>query len=159
MIEKFDEDFAFLSNFWPCDIEFEGIVFPSTEHAFQAAKTNDRETRLIIAAKKTPGQAKRAGGRQGILPDFDFEAWEDKKIDVMGEICRIKFQDPALRELLKATGSQKLQEGNNWNDTFWGVSLKTGKGRNVLGTILEIIRDEISAEDEPGDCSDGNGLD
>ena len=140
MIEEFDGDFAFLSNFWPCSVEFEGIVFPSTEHAFQAAKTNDRETRLIIAAKKTPGQAKRAGGR---LPDFDFEAWEDKKIDVMGEICRIKFQDPALRERLKATGSQKLQEGNNWNDTFWGACLKTGKGRNVLGRILESIRDEI----------------
>jgi hypothetical protein len=63
VIESFVGEHAFLSNFFPCKIVYEGIEYPSTEHAFQAAKTPDRETRLIIAAKKKPGQAKHAGGK------------------------------------------------------------------------------------------------
>ena len=149
MIESFIGEHAFLSNFFPCKIVYEGIEYPSTEHAFQAAKAPDRETRLIIAAKKKPGQAKHAGGKRGIIKDFDFEAWEDKKIDIMGDVCRIKFEDPTLRQLLKNTGDQPLEEGNNHNDTFWGVSLKTGEGRNILGKILMIIRAEINEEDAP----------
>jgi len=148
MIESFEGEHEFLSNFWPCKVVYEGIEYPSSEHAYQAAKAPDLETRLIIAAKKTPGQAKRAGSRRGcIIKNFDQAAWEDKKIDVMGDVCRIKFEDPTLRQLLKDTGDQELQEGNNHNDTFWGVSLKTGKGRNVLGLVLMIIRNEILQED------------
>jgi len=141
MIEKFHGEHAFLSNFHPSPITFEGIDFPTVEHAFQAAKSNDPAIRRKIAEKDTPGKAKRAGGRRGIVSDFDFDAWEVKKVETMEHLCRIKFEDPGLHALLKATGNQTLQEGNNWNDTFWGVSLKTGKGRNTLGLILMKIRD------------------
>lgn len=142
MIEKFHGDHRFLSNFHPSPIVFEGIEFPTVEHAFQAAKSNDPATRRKIAEKETPGKAKRAGGRRGIVKDFDFQAWEVKKIAVMEALCRLKFADPQLRALLEATGDQELQEGNNWNDTFWGVSLRTGNGKNNLGKILMRIRDE-----------------
>lgn len=62
----------------------------------------------------------------------------------MRTLVRLKFEDPILREKLIATGDQELQEGNTWNDTFWGISLKTGKGRNELGKILEEIRKEVT---------------
>jgi len=146
MIEQFKDEHAFLSNFHPSPIEFESQQFPTVEHAFQAAKSNDPETRQKIADKDTPGKAKRAGGRRGIITDFDFDAWETKKIQVMTHLVRLKFQDPELRAQLKATGDQPIQEGNHWNDTFWGVSLKTGKGKNHLGRILEQIRAEINAD-------------
>jgi ribA/ribD-fused uncharacterized protein len=144
VIRQFHGEYSFLSNFHPSPIEFEGIVYPTVEHAFQAAKSNDQEERRVIAAKETPGKAKRAGGRRGIIKDFDFDAWEAKKVEVMTSLCRLKFEDPDLRALLKATGDHELQEGNSWNDTFWGVSLKTGKGSNTLGHILMKIRDEIT---------------
>ena len=142
MIEKFHGKHAYLSNFHPSPITFKGIVYPTVEHAFQAAKSDDPETRRTIAAKDTPGKAKRAGGRGGIVKDFDFAAWEAKKIGTMEHLCRLKFEDPDFRKFLESTGDQELQEGNNWNDTFWGVSLRTGKGRNILGKILMRIRDE-----------------
>lgn len=142
MIPKFTGEHAFLSNFHPSPIEIDGITYPTVEHAFQAAKTNDHATKQAIAAKDTPGKAKRAGGKRGIIKDFD-PAWETRKVQVMAELCRLKFQDPELRAKLLATGDQELQEGNNWNDTFWGVSLKTGKGQNNLGKILMQIRAEI----------------
>lgn len=41
MIDKFDGEYDFLSNFYPCDIKFEGLLYNSNEAAYQAAKTID----------------------------------------------------------------------------------------------------------------------
>ena len=45
-IESFHDEYRFLSNFWPVLIDYEGIVYPTSEHAFQAAKTLIDEDRL-----------------------------------------------------------------------------------------------------------------
>jgi len=145
MIKKFDGDYAFLSNFHLHPVEFEGDIYPSTEHAFQAAKTANQEHRRIIRDKDTPGKAKRAGGRRGIV--VLRTDWEEVKLDIMYDLNFKKFQNPALQALLLATGEEELQEGNNWNDTYWGVSLKTGKGTNYLGIILMDIRDDVVTDD------------
>ena len=139
-IPSFYGEFAFLSNFYPSPLTVDGIAFPTVEHAFQAAKTNDPETKRQIAAKDTPGKAKRAGGKRGIVRDFD-PNWETRKVDVMLSLVQQKFQDPQLREMLLQTGDRPLIEGNVWNDTFWGVC--RGKGANNLGKILEQIRNEL----------------
>ena len=139
-IPSFHGEFAFLSNFYPSPVTVDGITFPTVEHAFQAAKTNDPETKRQIAAKDTPGKAKRAGGKRGIVRDFD-PNWETRKVDVMRSLVQQKFQDPQLREMLLQTGDPPLIEGNVWNDTFWGVC--RGKGANNLGKILEQIRNEL----------------
>lgn len=149
MIKTFHGKHAFLSNFHPSPITFEGITYPTVEHAFQAAKTKDLGTRQKIADKDTPGKAKRAGGRRGIIKDFNFEEWETRKISVMRRLIILKFQDPDLRSALINTEDQPLIEGNNWNDTFWGVSLKTDKGQNHLGKILEQVRALIKQEPVP----------
>lgn len=66
--------------------------------------------------------------------------WDLVKVDIMSDICYAKFhQNPELLELLLATGSKKLVEGNTWGDTFWGVC--HGEGANMLGKILMAIRD------------------
>lgn len=57
MINKFDGKYAFLSNYHPCAVFYEGIEYPSVEHAFQAAKTLDMTQRYEIANIKTPGAA------------------------------------------------------------------------------------------------------
>jgi ribA/ribD-fused uncharacterized protein len=139
-ISSFHGEFAFLSNFYTSPITVDCITFPTVEHAFQAAKTNDPETKRQIAAKDTPGKAKRAGGKRGIVRDFD-PSWETRKVDVMRSLVQQKFQDPQLREMLLQTGDRPLIEGNVWNDTFWGVC--RGKGANNLGKILEQIRSEL----------------
>ena len=60
----------------------------------------------------------------------------------MKEIIRRKFsQHPDLADKLVATGQKELQEGNNWGDTFWGIS--NGKGQNNLGIILMEVREEL----------------
>lgn len=143
MINEFCGDNAFLSNFHPSPITVDGILYKTVEHAFQAAKTSDKAIKQAIADKPTPGQAKRAGGSRGIIKDFDPSKWESVKVEVMERLLRLKFQDPHLAAKLKATGDQTLVEGNTWNDTFWGICLKTGKGENHLGRLLVKIRSEI----------------
>ena len=69
--------------------------------------------------------------------------WEEIKVDIMTELTRIKYQNPELQQKLIDTGDQEIQEGNNWNDVFWGVDIETGKGQNILGKIIMMIRDEI----------------
>src|SRR3954468_6821071 len=53
-IDSFQGEYRFLSNFWPAGVEFEGITYPTAEHAYQAAKTLDVALRKRIAAEPTP---------------------------------------------------------------------------------------------------------
>lgn len=134
-IANFKGQHAFLSNFHPSAIDFEGTTFPTAEHAFQAAKSLDPADRQRIAGLATPGKAKAAGKRVSLRPN-----WNEIRTEIMKQILRTKFADPALRTALDATGDAPLIEGNTWNDTFWGVC--RGKGQNNLGKILEAIRAE-----------------
>jgi N-glycosidase YbiA len=133
-IDGFDGEHRFLSNFWPCSIVFEGLSFPSVEHAYQAAKTLDQDARLRVAKLAAPGQAKRAGRSLALRLD-----WEDVKLNVMRQLLLLKFADTALMTQLQATAPAELLEGNTWGDRFWGVC--NGDGLNHLGKMLMAIRD------------------
>ena len=43
MIKEFNGKYRFLSNFWECPVFHEGKVWASSEHAFQAMKTLDKD--------------------------------------------------------------------------------------------------------------------
>lgn len=134
-IEAFRGEYRFLSNFWHVYVTYDGEVYPTVEHAYQAAKTLSQEFRSAICYATT-GEAKRMGRQVPMRPD-----WDSIKIDVMRDLLRQKFAEPELREALLATGDAELVEGNTWNDYFWGVC--NGEGQNNLGKLLMEIRDEI----------------
>ncbi len=138
-IQGFFKDFHFLSNFHPSLIEVERIQYATVEHAFQAMKTRDRDERLSVAAKESPGAAKKAGRKVTLRSD-----WEQVKVGIMKDLVLQKFQEhEELRELLLATGECHLEETNTWRDRFWGVC--GGQGQNHLGKILMEVRDELLA--------------
>lgn len=140
-VSEFQGEYRFLSNFWRVSIDYEGITYPSTEHAYQAAKTLDRVSKFKVRNQKTPGEAKRLGKVVAIRPD-----WEEVKLDVMLELLRLKFSDESLRQRLLTTGDAELVEGNLWYDTFWGVCPPdSDNGENNLGKLLMKVRDEINA--------------
>ena len=145
MIDNFDMKHAFLSNFYWNDIEFEGIVYPTNEHFFQAMKTLNIEERRVIANCRTPGQAKRMGRKVTLRPD-----WEDVKVAIMKEGLYRKFSDEQLADWLLETGNHELVEGNHWHDQFWGVcyceKCASTEGKNMLGKLLMEIRDELKEE-------------
>lgn len=140
-IDSFQGKYRFLSNFWPAVVEYEGITYPSVEHAYQASKTMDMGERRRIAEIVEPGDAKRAGRAAKQRPD-----WKEVKLRVMEDCVRYKFtHHDELRDKLLATDDAELIEGNTWNDRFWGVC--NGQGENHLGKILMKVRAEIRKAD------------
>lgn len=135
-IERFSGQYDFLSNFHSSPVLYDGVQYPTAEHAYQAAKTTDHNRRLYIAGLSTPGQAKRAG--QFVILR---EQWDEIKLGVMLKILREKFKDPKLRKALITTGDVMLVEGNYWGDIYWGVC--DGKGANHLGKLLMQVREEV----------------
>ena len=129
----------YFSNFNKVDIEYNRIVYPTVEHAYQAQKTTDRILKQTIADALTPGLAKRYGQRVQLRRD-----WDDIKYKVMIKCLRQKFQVPKYRDVLLATGTEELaEEAAAWNDRVWGLG-KNGDGQNLLGKALMEVRDEIS---------------
>lgn len=138
-ITEFQGPYRFLSNFWPCDVFLDGVRYPSVEHAFQAAKTLNTEMRLYIRDLGTPGEAKKAG--RGVTLRTN---WEIIKNNVMGDLLRQKFiYNSPLKNMLLATSTLELIEGNTWGDTYWGVC--NGVGENHLGKMLMSIRAELNS--------------
>lgn len=140
-ITTFQDEYRFLSNFYPVIFIYDGLYWPSAEHAYQAAKFPDITSKLHIQTLSTPAQAKKAGSKGKISQD-----WNQRKAQVMLEICRAKFQTPSLRDRLIATDDAILEEGNYWRDTYWGICPpNSGIGRNELGKILMTLRTEFQA--------------
>ncbi len=139
-IDSFSKEFKFLSNFYPCSIPFEGATYPSTEHAYQAAKCMNLVDRSQFQMMISAGTAKKLGQKVKIRPD-----WELMKLMVMEELVLTKFTiHKDLREMLLATNGFELVEGNNWDDIFWGKV--NGSGSNHLGLILMKVRNRIKDE-------------
>jgi ribA/ribD-fused uncharacterized protein len=141
-ILTFFGEHRFLSNFFVAELVWDNIVWPSSEHAYQAAKTLDRSERIRISQLKTPGAAKKCGKTIQLRPD-----WEAVKVEIMYEIVLAKFsQNPELHDRLLATGDAHLEEGNSWHDRTWGVCpVGSGQGLNYLGVILMAVREELRA--------------
>ena|SRR5436309_2396038 len=141
MIDSFRGPYRFLSNFTNCKVwyedEIDGRWYKTTEHAYQAAKSLDKEMRKKIQEAATPGDAKRLGNKITLRSN-----WDKLKLEVMESVCRQKFfLNSAYRKKLLATGNEELVEGNTWGDKFWGKVGNTGQ--NWLGRILMKIRKEL----------------
>lgn len=140
-IISFRNQYGFLSNFFrlPASLAYNGIAYPTVEHAYQAQKTLDDKDRAAIARLSTPGEAKRYGRKlKHLHPN-----WDSIRLDIMRALVWEKFRDPYLRKLLLDTGDAKLVEENSWGDKFWGICDRTGEGENHLGEILMDVRRRI----------------
>lgn len=136
MINEFKGEYRFLSNFFMTDVVYEGQVWPSSEHAYMAAKTTCSMTRALINSAPTPGEAKKIGRKIQLR-----DGWEGMKQQVMQQILMDKFsRNSIIRQKLLDTGDQQLVEGNWWGDKIWGVCLKTNQGKNLLGHTLMTVR-------------------
>lgn len=136
MINQFKGKYYFLSNFYSAPVKYDGLLYQNNEAAFQSAKCiNKKDRRQFI--NLPPNKAKGYGRRVKLRND-----WEEIKSQVMYDIVKDKFtRNKDLKEKLLATGDKYLEEGNWWNDTYWGVC--DGIGQNKLGTILMQVRKEI----------------
>jgi len=138
MINEFQGKWTVFSNFVPCSITYKGILYPTTEHAYMSAKSDSLEWKETCSNfQLRPGAVKKLGRKVQLRSD-----WEEVKEQVMEDVLRLKFSQPKFKHILLETGNEVIQEGNYWNDKIWGVCLKTGVGKNLLGKLLMKIRTE-----------------
>lgn len=138
-IYGFFGEYRFLSNFAPAPLVLpeDGILYPTSEHAYMAQKTVSLPLRRELAALSTPQDAREAGLQLSLRLD-----WAVQRLHAMLAALRAKFgQNPELAERLLATGQHYLEETNNWDDRFWGVV--DGEGLNMLGKMLMQVRNDL----------------
>lgn len=137
MVNGFRGEYYFLSNFSPSKITLNGYTFDNGESAFQSFKDLSMQHTYVGTI---PSYAKRKG-RQGRLR----KDWESIKDQIMYDVVKAKFtQNEDLKQKLLDTGYEILIEGNDWNDTYWGMC--NGVGENMLGRILMLVREEIRSQ-------------
>lgn len=145
LIDDFRGAHAFLSNFSPSSLVWDGMAYPSAEAAFAAGKTLDPVRRQAIAAAPTPGEAKRIGRGVALRPDWDHTV----RYQVMDEVLAAKFTDPHLQNQLLATERSLLLEANGHHDMHWGACRcdrhRDQVGGNMLGSALMRLRARLAA--------------
>lgn len=139
MIKEFQNEYRWLSNFSPCKIILEGVEYPSVEHAYMSAKSDNKDWKVFCSNPNNKAGDVKRQSKYIQLKDN----WNDIKLSVMEECINQKFTQEPYKSKLIATGDLYLQEGNRWNDKFWGVCLKTNKGENNLGKLIMNVRNKI----------------
>lgn len=104
-IKSFKNKHYFLSNFFPCFVEFEGLTYPSAECAYQAAKTTNQSIRMYFTGMPNGMSARRWGNQIELRED-----WGTARYEIMAAILRSKFSQPYLKEMLLNTKDAPLEE-------------------------------------------------
>ena len=143
---SFSSENCFLSNFYPCTIQYRGEKFCCTEQGYQyfkAKKYRNDEAMREIMETTIPLEMKRAGEKVSVD-----EEWDRERIVVMEDLLWAKFrQNRKIFYLLMNTRPYHLIESTL--DNFWGAGCKLGsvaqeegvwEGENHLGRMLVYIR-------------------
>ena len=134
------------SNFSKHPVEWEGKIYPTSEHLYQSLKFEfvDPEYAKAIRKAKTPMTAKKMG-RGKHQPNLD--EWEKIKVKVMFEIITEKVkQHEDVRQILLETGKKKMIEASP-TDYYWGEG-EDGTGKNMLGKVLMKVRENLQASNK-----------
>lgn len=142
MIDRFEGKYAFLRNDYSCNVEYDGDVYPSADHAFQAAKTKDLSLREKI--KNSDLNEARKIGKKEIVLDLN---WNQDRLKIMETIQENKFSSLPMKVRLLLTKDEELVQGGMKYDTYWGQD-DSGFGENNSGLIIMKIREKLKNNGE-----------
>lgn len=139
-ITQFTKEYEFLSNEYTCNVEYDGFTFQSAATLFYAFKAKS-EGSFKKFQRLNPLKARTK--MQKMESNDDYEA---NKKHYLKEAVRAKFNsNPDLKKLLVDTGRARLINTVTHMDTWIGV--RNGIGENMLGRVLEELRDEYKKEE------------
>lgn len=142
----YPREFYPLCNFSSFQVEWRGRLWPTSEHAYQAAHFFETAPELAeqIYSSRSAHEAYKLAKANGDKAPQD---WHDVKESIMLDICRHKLQQHEyVRTKLLETGDALIVEDSS-KDGFWGWG-QDRKGRNALGKIWMQLRAELR-EGEP----------
>jgi ribA/ribD-fused uncharacterized protein len=140
-----EKPYGVFSNLYKRSIVFEGIEYPTSEHAYQAGKPRKDVVRKWLMDAPSPSLlAMAAHGLYSwdISPD-----WSKTKFERMKGVLVAKFtQHQDLKDLLLSTDKARLVESATVDNTvnrLWGEV--NGVGKNMLGVLLMEVRESLRA--------------
>ena len=144
------KDYKWLSSFNKANpFEYNGKIYPTVEHAFQAQKIDlddpkkDEYQDKLTDEKLTPNEAKKMGGKGYFKSNnYSFRAkdWDKVKLSIMKDIVSEYYKsNPDMGKKLVETGDKKLVHKGFGIDGFWGVTKK--ENNNHHGKILMEMRE------------------
>lgn len=140
---KTTEEYGFMSNFYPARFTYNGYLFRTSEHFYQANKFEPgSEAFEMIVRQNSPMIAARVGRKKSLplRPD-----WNEVKVEIMRAALFLKFStNKDLADKLIATGDAEIVEKSS-RDYFWGCG-KDGSGQNMLGKLLVELREILKTK-------------
>ncbi len=151
-------EYRSLSNFYECEVEIDGVKYPSGENAFQsqkfltAAATCDDPARAEIlrahAKKLTDAFNPKQMSKYVTLKESELEAWRSRSVAVQTAICEYKYKtnETVARDLIASGDATLVHPGMRKKITAltcWEGRVVGDKvvGENLLGKIWMSIRD------------------
>lgn len=147
---------SYLSNFYICSFEVDGVRFSSTEQFFHYRKADvfkDQSSMTKILATKDPKEQKRLGRK---VKNYKESVWSDKCYMIMKRGLYAKFdQNPVLKERLLSFSNARFVEASPY-DKKWGIGIGADHpnaaspskwtGTNLMGQALTEVRDILKKE-------------
>lgn len=143
-----EKPYGCFSNLYRRSMEFEGVTYPTAEHAYQAGKARRPEVAAWLLAAPTPSLL---AGAAHAMHFWDIApGWSSNRRERMSRVVLAKFrQHPDLAAVLLGTGTARLVETatvDNEVNRRWGEV--NGVGQNWLGLILMDVRSILERETE-----------
>ena len=137
----YEREFYPFSNFSSFQVEWHGRLWPTNEHAYQAAHFFDIAPEVveeIFKARSADAAFKLARTHTDKFP----KNWGEVKVGIMEDICRHKLQqNPYVEKKLRQTLDLPIVEDST-KDACWGWG-PNRDGRNELGKIWMKLRSEL----------------
>lgn len=142
LIGFYEHEFYPLSNFSSFQIEIDGILYPTSEHAYHVFKFSDPKIQEEIRTARSAHDAFAIaqGYREQKRAD-----WNEVRTGIMKRLLLAKIdQHPYAMKKLMDSGTIELVE-NSWRDEVWGWG-EERNGKNLLGKMWMEIRKELIAK-------------
>ena len=136
----YENEFYPLSNFAAFRLDWRGIVFDTSEHAYHWMKfPNHLAVRSCILNARSAHEAFKIAEQYRELGRSD---WEVVRVHVMRAILLAKVEQHAyVKCKLLETGDREIVE-DSWRDAFWGIG-EDGKGENIMGRLWMEVRAKL----------------
>lgn len=145
----FQSELVYLSNFYPCELRYEGQVYSSAEQAFQHIKARDAGYLKLandILHTNNPYQLKHLGTK--VVPK---DEWIKSEVQTLKDVVKAKFeQNEVIRKHLINSPYTKFYEMTT--SLKWATGVATLHmpvdatafiGQNHHGLILEQLKQEF----------------
>ena len=144
VIGFYPREFYCLDNFSSFMVNYNGLIYPTAEHAYQASKFMKPDNELVKQIQEC-FSAHEAQKIAQVNKDKQRSDWDEVKLSIMEELLRLKLdQNPYVKKKLLQTVGREIVEDSP-KDSYWGWG-KERDGLNQLGKLWMKLREELIEE-------------